>query len=216
MAKLFQIAAIEHTESLGAGREYTLDKGLLWIVSRIKVSVKRPLVYGEKVVFKSWPLETMHVIFPRCYSIETEEGDEIIKASSLWMLIDSNNRKMVFPDEYNITIPADNGMPQYPSPADLVPFEGKSWGSRTIEYTDLDLNGHVNNTTYFDWVDSIHNEEWHKNHFYSDFQMNFRKELSGYESPCIYSEETNDVLRVKGLSKEKDVFAFQAKVSEIL
>ena len=209
LAKLFQIAAIEHTEELGAGREHTFDKNLLWIISRIKGRVKRPLMYGEKVTFRSWPLDTMHIIFPRCYSIEDASGEEIVRASSLWLLIDREKREMVFPDEYGIIIPSDNGMERYSLPSDLAGFHQDQSKQIKIEYSDLDLNGHVNNTQYFQWVDNIHNEDWHRHHFFSDFQMNFKKELSADDTAQIVSKEEENKLMVAGKNDEGEIFTFK-------
>ncbi|MBQ6235656.1 MAG: hypothetical protein IJK54_07025, partial [Clostridia bacterium] len=57
---LLQEASIAHTTELGMGREKTLDRGLLWIVTLQRANIARLPVYDETVVLKSWPGKTMH------------------------------------------------------------------------------------------------------------------------------------------------------------
>ena len=66
--RLLQEASISHTEELGMGRDKTLDKGLLWILLLQRADIDRMPEYDEKVVLKSWPGKTMHLLFPRYYS----------------------------------------------------------------------------------------------------------------------------------------------------
>ena len=52
LSRLFtflQEASIAHTTELGMGREKTLDRGLLWIVTLQQVQVARLPVYDEDV-----------------------------------------------------------------------------------------------------------------------------------------------------------------------
>ena len=81
---LLQEASIAHTTLLGMGRERTLDRGLLWIVTLQRAQILRLPVYDERIVLKSWPGKTMHLLFPRYYRIEDEQGHALVAASALW------------------------------------------------------------------------------------------------------------------------------------
>ena len=87
--KLLQEAAIRHTEELGMGREKTLDKGILWVVLMQKAEIIRMPVYDEEILLKSWPGKTMHLLFPRYYSLETTEGETLVRASAIWCPVPS-------------------------------------------------------------------------------------------------------------------------------
>ena len=105
MMRWLQEAAIAHTEELGMGREKTLDKGILWIISLQRTEILRMPVYDEKIVVRSWPGKTMHVFFPRYYELVSEDGSEVmVRASALWMLLDEKTRRFVFPESYGISI----------------------------------------------------------------------------------------------------------------
>ena len=102
--ELLQEASIRHTEQLGMGREKTLDKGLLWVVTMQRCEIARMPEYDESLVLTSWPGKTMHVFFPRYYRLADERDNTLVSASALWMLVDEKTRKMVFPDDWGVEI----------------------------------------------------------------------------------------------------------------
>ena len=63
--RLLQEASIRHTEQLGMGRDKTLDKGILWVLLLQSAEIARMPEYDERIVLKSWPGRTMHLLFPR-------------------------------------------------------------------------------------------------------------------------------------------------------
>ena len=148
--ELLQEASIAHTEQLGMGRDKTLDKGLLWIVGLQRAEIRRMPEYDEQILLKSWPGETMHLFFPRYYQMETAAGELLLRSSALWTLVDQETRKVVFPEKYGVVIPGERtgeeiALPSSPRRLELtesLPFR--------VPYSYVDLNGHMNNTRYFD------------------------------------------------------------------
>ncbi len=150
LMEMLQEASIAHTEQLGAGREKTLDRGLLWVVVQQAVEITEMPEYDARITVQSWPGKTMHVLFPRYYRILSDSGEVLINGSSLWMLVDENSRKMVFPDRCGIDIPGEvtgyeTALPKALGRRDTdhtLPFQ--------VPFSYCDLNGHMNNTRYFD------------------------------------------------------------------
>ncbi len=150
-----QEAAIEHTQQLGAGREKTLDKGLLWVVTQQSVSFARMPGYDETLTILSWPGKTMHLFFPRYWQILDERGDIIIEASSLWGLMDAHTRRLTFPEEYGVELPDMSDGTSIPLPARIRAQEAPVVHSFSVPYSYVDLNGHMNNARYFDLVTDV-------------------------------------------------------------
>lgn len=148
--RLLQEASIRHTEELGMGRDKTLDKGILWVLLLQAAEIERMPEYDERIVLKSWPGRTMHLLFPRYYRLETAAGEHLLSASALWSLVDEKTRKVVFPERYGVEIEGvitgeEIALPSAPRRMDCTksrPF--------TVPYSYVDLNGHMNNTRYFD------------------------------------------------------------------
>ena len=153
---LLQEASIAHTTALGRGREKTLDRGLLWIVTLQRANITRLPVYDETVVLKSWPGKTMHLLFPRYYRIEDERGSALVEASARWALMDEKTRRVVFPEQYGIRIRGVHTGQEIALPSAPVSLPFTNERRFTVPYSYIDLNGHMNNTRYFDLAeDSI-------------------------------------------------------------
>ena len=152
---LLQEASIQHTTELGMGRDKTLDRGLLWIVTQQQAKITRMPVYDEEVRIVSWPGRTMHLFFPRYYRIEDMNGGTLIESSAIWALMDSNTRKVVFPEKHGIEIEGTETGREIPLPA--VPRAPKTdiCTVFNVPYSYIDLNGHMNNTRYFDLCEDI-------------------------------------------------------------
>ena len=80
-------------------REKTLDKGLLWIITRQQIRLFRLPLYDETVTLSSWPGETLHLYFPRFFRLTDAAGGTLLEASTLWALMDRESRHIVFPEE---------------------------------------------------------------------------------------------------------------------
>ena len=153
--ELLQEAAIAHTEALGMGREKTLDRGLLWVVTLQRAEIARMPEYDELVHIATWPGNTMHILFPRYYRITDAAGNALIEASALWALMDRNTRKVIFPEEHGVAIKGMRTGKEIPLPrAPKIPKAEES-EAFTVPYSYVDLNGHMNNTTYFDLAEDI-------------------------------------------------------------
>ena len=148
--EMMQEASIRHTEELGMGREMTLDRGLLWIVTLQQASITRMPEYDELVHIATWPGNTMHILFPRYYRITDAAGNALIEASALWALMDQNTRKVIFPEEHSVAIKGMRTGKEIPLPrAPKIPKAEES-EAFTVPYSYVDLNGHMGNTRYFD------------------------------------------------------------------
>lgn len=196
MSELFRLmeeASIAHTEELGCTREKTLDRGLLWIITRQQAEIEEMPAYDEEIIVRSWQGDMMHVFFPRFYEIE-REGRVIVRGQALWMLLDEETREMIMPEDYDIYIPgrpgsedmmlapivipgslreekaeicglsessagAENGDSDKVSDgAEIGDSDEKKTGliydkGLVTRFSQVDINGHMNNTRYFDILD---------------------------------------------------------------
>ena len=172
MSELFRImeeASIAHTEELGCTRDRTLDRGLLWIITRQQAEIEELPAYDEEITVRSWQGDMMHVFFPRFYEIE-RAGRVIVRGQALWMLIDEESRQMVMPEDYDIFIPGRPGSDDMMLAPVVIPSElreeepgdngnGREEAGTVIRqdlatrFSQVDINGHMNNTRYFDIID---------------------------------------------------------------
>ena len=153
--ELLQEVSIRHTEELGMGREMTLDRGLLWMVTLQRAEIARMPEYDELVTLESWPGETMHLLFPRYYRLRGETGEALLSASALWALVDGGTRRMVFPDRCGVHVEGCVTGHEIALPSPPRRAEGGSVTDFTVPFSYVDLNGHMNNTRYFDLAEDL-------------------------------------------------------------
>ena len=149
-----QEAAGMHSMLLGCGREELIRRNMVWVLSRCELHMERYPAAGEKVTVHTFPTPTRICFFPRYYIFTDDHGGMIGKAGTLWLLLDVGTRHMLPPGDVGKLIP-DNKDLSIPMnlPATVGNLQGEEFVSEyTPVYTDLDVNGHVNNTRYADWL----------------------------------------------------------------
>lgn len=199
---LFQDGAGRHSVEMGIGIEQLMAKNLLWIVSTIYYEVvKIPKMYDE-VTLRTWPLTPSMVVFPRDYILEDAKGNTLIKGTSQWAVIDKEKRKVapakgIYPEQLNCL--------EHRTFEDKLPrlrdFEPQGEGIRvTPTFSQLDCNGHVNNTKYANYVlDALHLP---KETPIRTFQIHYRKELLLGAPVTVYTQYENGVYDVMGKNEQ--------------
>lgn len=145
-----QETAVAHTEALGVGPDKTLDRGLLWVVAQQRARIHRIPRYDETLRLCTWPGKTMHLFFPRHWLITDPEGKPLVEASAVWALMDQSTRKIAFPENYGIQIEGDDGQDSRILPKRIKAEQVSGEASFSVPFSYVDLNGHMNNTRYFD------------------------------------------------------------------
>jgi Acyl-ACP thioesterase len=153
--ELLQEVSICHTEELGMGREMTLDRGLLWVLTLQRAEIIRMPEYGELVTMETWPGNTMHLLFPRYCRLLGENGELLASSSALWALMDSETRRMVFPDRYGVKIDGVVTGKEIALPSPPRRAAGEHVSRFTVPFSYVDLNGHMNNTRYYDLAEDL-------------------------------------------------------------
>lgn len=189
---VMQEAASTHAESLGAGYDKLTANHLAWVLTRVSVKMQRYPRMFETIRLRTWPAKMRHAIFPRYFEFETLDGEPIGCASTAWAIIDTETRRMAEDlAVFGVTVPENTerkppmGMPRAPRAV-----EGETAVStRRAAYSDVDINGHVNNTRYIDWLCDILPYEQFKKGGMTSFTI-------GYESEIKYGEEVELLLTV--------------------
>lgn len=161
--KMVQQASIQDVINSGVTRQKTLDKGLLWVISRMSFKISRVPSYDEKVTLITFPLKRMHFFFPRYYILKDEKGSTLIEGEGIWTLINKADRKPINPLGYSINIPQSRLVDKYKKEEFtffLPPLKRTDAEvTREVFFSDLDLNGHMTNTRYADWVSDLFDDD---------------------------------------------------------
>lgn len=208
---LFQDAAGQHAIEIGVGFDDMIAREYLWVLTRIKFEIVSAPKRYQTVVVKTWPLAPNRLNYRREYCIEDINGNKLIIGSSEWVVIHSKERKLLsVPDLYNLDGDYHNE----------VMFEGKigkvhdfeaSGNAYTVNagFCDLDINDHVNNTKYANYVYDAINPT--KDNVVQSFQIDYRKEVMQGTELNIYHKREDGVISAKGQNNDGDIM-FACKI----
>ncbi len=149
-----QEAAGAHSLLLHCGRDELLKQNMVWVLSRLELHMDRYPACDEEITLHTFPTPTRLTFFPRYFIFTDTHGEMVGKAGSLWLLLNVETRRMLPPGEVGKLIP-DNRDLSIPMnlPATVGALQGEEFVSEYHPvYTDLDVNGHVNNARYADWL----------------------------------------------------------------
>ena len=159
-----QEVAGHHFADLAMDYDTMLSRGLFWAITRHKVQITRLPRIGETIRVETWPMPTTRVAYPRSVVAYDQEGCECFRAISLWVLMDLDKRSMILPGKSGISVTGTLRGMELDTPSGLVAKELRNHMSRTVRFTDLDRNGHMNNTRYLDWIDDLLPSSFHEKH----------------------------------------------------
>lgn len=190
--EIMQEMAGAHAELLNIGRGRLDPMQLAWVLTRVEVRMDRYPVSGETITVETYPMPNRRVFYPRYFIFRDEQGNQIGCAGSIWVILDVTTRKMAASAEITASMP-DNSDLTAPMgmPATVEEIGGQCIESTRLPvYTDLDVNGHVNNTRYLDWCCNELGIDVMRQHAMLQFAVNFNQEiLPGQEIRTVLNRD---------------------------
>ena len=188
-----EVAGI-HATSLGAGFDALQLKNLFWAILRTHVQITRLPRSGETIRVETWPMPTSRVAYPRSVVAYDEKGSEVFRAISLWCLMDTETRSMVLPGKSGVMVDGCLRGNELAVPGSLAIKGLEHTFSRTVLFSDLDRNGHMNNTRYLEWIGDLLPAAFHKDHTPREFTVCYHSEALEGEPLDIHYEMKEDGL----------------------
>lgn len=159
-----QEVADESSRNCGFGYNALKERGLTWVLSRMKIVVDRMPDWEEEVELTTWHKGFDRIFFPRDYELTDKSGNSIVKSTSSWLIVDFNTHEMVRDDnriaDLTVKIP-ELDRDVLPCSAERIPAvsDGVLLGSHTVVWSDIDRLGHSNNSSYVSWTFDIVKEK---------------------------------------------------------
>ena len=201
-----QEAAGGHCMELALDWDTLAQKGMFWAVIRHRVCINRVPVLGEKLTVETWPMPTTRSAFPRATVAYDEKGEPVFHSISLWVLMDSSSRKMILPGKSGVDLTGCLRGNELAVPSSILPCLLENTSVRTVGYTELDRNGHMNNSRYMDWIDDLLPSQFHAEHTIREFTLCYLSEAREGQTIGLNWQLLEDgVLQVDGRRKKTDV-----------
>lgn len=157
--RFMQESAVSASADVGWTTERYLASGYQWVVRETQVEYLQPVGYGDTLAVKTWVDDFRRVRSRRMYEFRNVDTDElIVRASTDWIYTDIKTRRPSrIPDDVILAYspegkPAQGGQRDpFPPPP---PQASKTFCiQKRVEWRDVDTMGHLNNSTYFNYID---------------------------------------------------------------
>lgn len=211
---VMQELAEVHAASLGFSRAMLIENGMVWVLYRQRIMMHSYPTYGDVLRITTWPGAIEGPIFPRHFRIEREDGTLIGEASSSWILMDINTRRPMRPSALPGTVVPNEERPApMPLPGMLRIQEATPVLDRSVRYSDVDVNGHMNNTRYVDWICDMMDYDQLVSRGLAEWQINYISEAKPGEAVQLLTQVDGDATLVQGKRAEDGRTIFEARVA---
>ncbi len=216
--QFFQDVATLHAENLGVGMKKMHEKyNALWVLVRMRVHIERYPIWGEKITIETWPEKPERFQFIRNFLGRDKKGHIFAKAVSTWVVIDMATRRLKrlesIYDTYEMAkrerpIPCKLGRFQPNGPLELL-------YKRPIGYSDIDVNEHLNNSKYVDFIMDCFRLKEHKKFIVEAIEVNYKNEAFAGDTISLFKDKADNdsnVVYIEGVDEGKDQLIFKAQL----
>ena len=147
-----QVSGMQSIELGVSDKTILEDYNLVWIITEYDIEVVRLPRFAEEITIETEALSYNRLFCYRRFTIYDEAGQEIIHIMTTFVLMDRDSRK-VHVVEPEIVTPYQSEFskklirsPKYEN------LENPTSKDYHVRFYDLDMNGHVNNSKYLDWI----------------------------------------------------------------
>jgi acyl-ACP thioesterase len=203
-----QAAASSLADALGVSLQQWHLENYTWLLSRVKITMTLYPAWADDLTVLTWPAGTQRLFALRDFQFKDQKDFSVGGALSAWLIIDTHKRrpvriapfiKRLKPVEGDHVLP---GSLEKLQPLDSHDVERKF----QVRFRDLDINQHVNNTSYVEWILESIPATVKKDAILSELELNFMAESFFHDriiAHCL-NQGTNNRLFQHGLYREQD------------
>ncbi|RVU71392.1 MULTISPECIES: acyl-[acyl-carrier-protein] thioesterase [Lactobacillus] len=198
MVDLLMKVSEDQLDAGRAGTEALMERGLGWVVTQYHFEIKnlpRPM---DKVILSTEASGYNRFFEYRDFGISDQQGNELVKVTSQWVMFDLKARKLIPCDEElmkQFKVPLLPKMPHFSRLRALKQYDQSR--KYRVRYDDLDTNHHLTNSHYFNWFIDMMDRDFLRKHLVSQIDIKFDQEVRYGEQPLSLmslKEDKNDLM----------------------
>lgn len=220
----FQEIAGNHSQKLGSGfDDIKIKANAAWVLAKMRVDVIRYPLWEEEVTIETWPLPPKKYELDRDYIMNDINGNIVMRAVSTWAVIDIDSRELKKVE----TISAD--WPEFITERAIDCKLGKIRPNGELELaynrhigcSDIDMNGHINNSKYIDFIMDCFSLEDIKKYRAESIQVSYQNEAFAGDTIEIYKcydKSNENRIYVEGIKSvdKKTIFTASMDIKSTL
>lgn len=209
--EIMQDLATDQAQILGFGWDLLNSHGLFWVLSKVKIIFNKPVTrHNNKFKVYTWPVAPNKFFIERRFVVVDDNGSEVFAASTMWMMIERDTRKIAdtktvenfYKADFDNTPCIDCNLERIRKNDEFtLAYETQ------IRRSQLDINKHVNNTHYVNFAADVlqHTDK------ISQIEITYNKELKQGDAIAVYFKRTPNAVCVVG--ERNGETSFSAKLT---
>ena len=203
----FEEAAVRQSEERGCGVGKLIGRGLIWVLTNWSMQMVRYPGWMEEVLVETRVCRFERFYAFRQFKIKDKKNNILGTADTQFIFYDLNrNRPVRVPPEiieaFGIN-PEQTAVSNFPAIETAASYENRiEFG---VRISDIDMNRHVNNTRYVEWMLETVPLQIHREYFPASIEVAYKKETM-YGAQVV--SETNQK------SQSNDCMEFLHKVTD--
>ena len=172
-----QVSGMQSIELGVSDKAILEDYNLVWIITDYDIEVVRLPRFAEEITIETEALSYNRLFCYRRFTIYDEAGQGLIHMMATFVLMDRDSRK-VHAVEPEIVAPYQSEFskklmrgPKYQS------LENPISKDYHVRFYDLDMNGHVNNSKYLDWIFEVMGADFLTQYIPKKINLKYVKEV---------------------------------------
>jgi acyl-ACP thioesterase len=194
--KYLQEVASQHSEIMKIGFDDLKDNKGAWVLTKQLLEVKRLPNALEKFTIHTWSRELNKIVANRNFIVMDKQNNIIIRATSDWVVLNLEKRRIIPLSKLNLDSIQSYDYDLFSEPLtkiNIISANLINEFTKKVRFSDIDINGHMNNTCYVDMVLDSMAEYFDQRHSLQLINTNFLQEVKFLEDIAIktYQVETN-------------------------
>jgi acyl-ACP thioesterase len=204
----------EHAGLLNLGFSDILKQDLIWVLVRFKIKIKKFPGLHDTVKVKTWAGDKDKLFWYRDYKIFDSDKNELARATSTFIIINIKTRRPHRSDNM-FKLKFDVEERSFPEKLEKLPAvdDEEVRYKKVVSTSDLDLNDHVNNIKYIEWILDSYPLQFFKEKQVETLEVNYLAEAH-YGDTVLVNSQMADLIhlhRIKRDSDNKELFRARIK-----
>jgi medium-chain acyl-[acyl-carrier-protein] hydrolase len=193
LANYFQNSAWNHYNNVEKALGRLLPDNCIWLMTRLEIQIKSIPVWPQDVQVETWSRGIEKLMAYRDF-IVTVNDREAAKGTASWVVVDIEKRRIQKLDKLAEKWPSNRERNALGKSADKIqelasPAAGKFF---LVKYSDLDVNRHVNNVKYIEWIMDGYAMDFIENNDIGRFEINFIGEANFGDEVAVNAERLSE------------------------
>jgi acyl-ACP thioesterase len=205
LCRFMHESAWKHAENLNLGFAALQDKELVWVLTRQHIVIDTYPRWGDTIKIYTWATGQDRLFWYRDFKILDSENHQLGKGSTSWLVIDLATRKPRRANSLDYTLPDDfeRMFETRPGKIPLLKAGQPSYNTKT-GYRHMDVNQHINNVRYLEWMLEGFNLEFHQAHNLHSFEVNYMSEATYGDEVVVLQEQKDQLIFLHSLQNNQN------------